>query len=327
MSPIKAAVLAIAILLSPSLALAQAPAPSDDLLRAVETRAGGSSFAELEAFGEAAYRRHDREGLNRLYHVVWIMQNQGEFEKASFWNKRLEAKARAQRDRRYIQIAQLNDLTARYDQGDLDVAAEMSRMTTAGVDWFVRAHAARLTALTLIDEGRVGEGLKLLSQAETDIPDNAPYAATAHGGLWEMTGMGLMKLNDTVGATIAFRRFEIDYTNPDYPRPDFDSLYNLTKMAIQVGDLTRAQAYYAAHRRLSLRTGLETLLVYDAGLALRWPAPGTSRWRCCPAWRPMARTWDRRPLFCWTSCPCARWRGRGRGMWTARGVTLSGCGP
>ena len=266
MSPIKAAVLAIAILLSPSLALAQAPAPSDDLLRAVETRAGGSSFAELEAFGEAAYRRHDREGLNRLYHVVWIMQNQGEFEKAAFWNKRLEAKARAQRDRRYIQIAQLNDLTARYDQGDLDVAAEMSRMTTAGVDWFVRAHAARLTALTLIDEGRVGEGLKLLSQAETDIPDNAPYAATAHGGLWEMTGMGLMKLNDTVGATIAFRRFEIDYTNPDYPRPDFDSLYNLTKMAIQVGDLTRAQAYYAAHRRLSLRTGLETLLVYDAGL-------------------------------------------------------------
>ena len=266
MSSIKAAVFAIVILLSPSLAQAQASAPSDDLLRAVETRAGGSSFAELETFGEAAYRRHDREGLNRLYHVVWIMQNQGEFEKAAFWNNRLETKARAQRDQRYIQIAQLNDLTARYDQGDVEVAPEMTRMTTAGVDWFVRAHAARLSALALIDEGRVGEGLKLLNQAETDIPDNVPYAATAHGGLWEMTGMGLMKLNDTVGATIAFRRFEIDYANPDYPRPDFDSLYNLTKMAIQVGDLTRAQAYYAAHRRLSLRTGLETLLVYDAGL-------------------------------------------------------------
>ena len=107
MSPIKAAVFAIVILLSPSLAQAQASAPSDDLLRAVETRAGGSSFAELETFGEAAYRRHDREGLNRLYHVVWIMQNQGEFEKAAFWNNRLEAKARAQRDQRYIQIAQL----------------------------------------------------------------------------------------------------------------------------------------------------------------------------------------------------------------------------
>ena len=266
MSPIKAAVLAIAILLSPGLAQAQSPAPPDDLLRAVEQRASQTNFAELEAFGEAAYRRHDREGLNRLHHVVWIIQNQGEFDRAAFWNRRLEEKARAQRDQRYIQIARLNDLTSRYDQGDLTVDAEMTRMTTAGVDWFARAHAARLTALTLIDQDRVGEGLKLLNQAETDIPDEDPLAATAHAGLWEMTGMGLMKLNDVVGATIAFRRFEIDYTNPAYPRPDFDSLYNLTKMAVQVGDLTRAQEYYAAHRRLSLRTGLTNLMVYDASL-------------------------------------------------------------
>ncbi|MFK4059230.1 ATP-binding protein [Brevundimonas sp. NPDC046655] len=266
MSPIKAAVLATAILLSPGLAQAQAPAPRDDLLRAVEQRASQTSFAALEAFGEAAYKRHDREGLNRLYHVVWIIQNQGEFERAGFWNARLAENARAQSDRRYIEIARLNDLTARYDQGDLSVDAEMARMTAVGSDWFVRAHAARLTAMALMDQDKVGEGLKLLSQAETEIQDEDPFAATAHSGLWEMTGMGLMKLNDVVGATIAFRRFELDYANPAYPRPDFDSLYNLTKMAVQVGDLSRAQAYYAAHRRLSMRTGLENLLVYDASL-------------------------------------------------------------
>ena len=266
MSPIKAAVLATAILLSPGLAQAQAPAPRDDLLRAVEQRASQTSFAALEAFGEAAYKRHDREGLNRLYHVVWIIQNQGEFERAGFWNARLAENARAQNDRRYIEIARLNDLTARYDQGDLSVDAEMARMTAVGSDWFVRAHAARLTAMALMDQDKVGEGLKLLSQAETEIQDEDPFAATAHSGLWEMTGMGLMKLNDVVGATIAFRRFELDYANPAYPRPDFDSLYNLTKMAVQVGDLSRAQAYYAAHRRLSMRTGLDNLLVYDASL-------------------------------------------------------------
>ena len=266
MSQIKAAVLGIAILLSPALAQAQAEGPPADLLRALEQRASQTSFAQLEAFGEVAYKRRDREGLNRLYHVVWIIQNQGEFDRAAFWNHRLEEKARAQHDQRYIQISRLNELTARYDQGDLTVDAEMSRMTTAGVDWFVRAHAARLTALTLMDQDRVGDGLNLLNQAEADIPDEDPFADTAHAGLWEMTGMGLMKLNDVVGATIAFRRFEIDYADPAYPRPDFDSLYNLTKMAVQVGDLTRAQEYYAAHRRLSLRTGLENLLVYDASL-------------------------------------------------------------
>ena len=268
MSPIKAAVFATLILLSPTLAQAQVKAegPPADLLSAVERRASKTSFAQLEAFGQAAYRRRDREGLNRLYHVVWIIQNQGEFDRAAVWNQRLEEKARMQRDQRYIQIARLNELTTRYDQGDLTVDAEMSRMTTDGIDWFVRAHAARLTALTLMDQDRVGEGLKLLNQAEADIPDEDPFADTAHAGLWEVTGMGLMKLNDGVGATIAFRRFEIDYANPDYPRPDFDSLYNLTKMAVQVGDLERAQAYYAAHRRLTLRTGLENLLVYDASL-------------------------------------------------------------
>ena len=268
MSTIKAVVLATAILLSPGLVRAQSPAnaPPADLLRVVEQRASRTDFAALEAFGEAAFRRNDREGLNRLYHVVWIIQNQGEFDRAAFWNQRLELKARAQRDQRYLQIARLNTLTSRYDQGDLTVDEEMERMVTGGADWFVRAHAARLTALTLMDQDRVGEGLKLLSQAETDIPDEDPFAATAHAGLWEMTGMGLMKLNDVVGATIAFRRFEIDYANPTYPRPDFDSLYNLTKMAVQVGDLARAQEYYAAHRRLTLRTGLDNLLVYDASL-------------------------------------------------------------
>ena len=266
MSPIKAAVVATLILLSPALAQAQGKGPPADLLSTVERRASQTSFAQLEAFGEAAYKRRDREGLNRLYHVVWITQNQGEFDRAAFWNQRLEERAKAQRDQRYVQIARLNELTARYDQGDLSVDAEMTRMTTAGIDWFVRAHAARLTALTLMDQDRVGEGLKLLNQAETDIPDEDPFADTAHAGLWEVTGMGLMKLNDGVGATIAFRRFEIDYANPAYPRPDFDSLYNLTKMAVQVGDLTRAQEYYAAHRRLTLRTGLENLLVYDASL-------------------------------------------------------------
>jgi len=266
MSPIKVAVVATLILLSPALAQAQGKGPPADLLSAVERRASQSSFAQLEAFGEAAYKRRDREGLNRLYHVVWIIQNQGEFDRAAFWNHRLEERAKAQRDQRYVQIARLNELTARYDQGDLSVDAEMTRMTTGGADWFVRAHAARLAALTLMDQDRVGEGLKLINQAETDIPDEDPFAATAHAGLWEVTGMGLMKLNDVVGATIAFRRFEIDYADPAYPRPDFDSLYNLTKMAVQVGDLTRAQQYYAAHRRLTLRTGLDNLLVYDASL-------------------------------------------------------------
>ena len=237
-----------------------------ELAHTLEQRAAKTNFAKLETFGQAAYRRNDREGLNRLYHVTWTILNQGEFERAAVWNRRLEQKARAQNDERYIQIAHLNALTARYDQGDLTVDVELNRIAQMSDDWFVKAHASRLAALTLMDQDRVGEGLKLLTLAEAEIPDEEPFADTAHAGLWEVTGMGLMKLNDVVGAALAFQRFEIEFSNPDYPRPDFDSLYNLTKMALQVGDLAGAQRYYAAHHRLTQRAGLESLAVYDAGL-------------------------------------------------------------
>ena len=269
MSSLKAAsIAAIAFLVSGTATVDAAPQVRSvvDLAQVLEQRAANTNFNELEAFGQAALKRHDREGLNRLYHVTWTFLNQGEFDRAAVWNRRLEQQARAQRDQRYVQIAHLNTLTARYDQGDLTVDTELKRVLEGTNDWFVRAHAARLVALMLMDQDRVGEGLRQLTLAEAEIPENDPFSQTAHAGLWEVTGMGLMKLNDVVGAATAFRRFEIEYSNPDYPRPDFDSLYNLTKMAVQVGDLESAQRYYAAHHRLAQRAGLESLSVYDASL-------------------------------------------------------------
>lgn len=242
---------------------------ADDGLRLadfVERRAASTSFAALEAFGREALRRPNREGLNRLYHVTWTILNQGEFDRALVWNRRLAEAARRQGDQRYADIAHLNELTVRYDQGDVRVAEEMQRMSVSGRDWFVRAHAARLTALWLIDQARIGEGLQLLARAEADIPEADPFANTARAGIWEVAGMGLKDLHDVQGAADAFRKFEIDYSNPAYPRPDFDSLYNLTMMAVSVGETDLAARYYAAHSRLSGRSDLPTLKIYDASL-------------------------------------------------------------
>jgi signal transduction histidine kinase/ActR/RegA family two-component response regulator len=236
------------------------------LARFVERRAGSTNFRALEEFGLAALQRQDREGLNRLYHVTWTILNQGEFERAAVWNRRLGEAARRQNDARYIDIAHLNDLTVRYDQGDVGVASDMERFARRGRDWFVRAHAARLVALSMVDEGRIGEGLELLARAEADIPERDVFAATAQAGIWEVAGMGLKDLNDIDGATEAFRKFEIEFSNPAYPRPDFDSLYNLTMMAVKVGDEAHATEYYAAHHRLASQSGLPTLAIYDASL-------------------------------------------------------------
>ena len=237
-----------------------------ELAERVEQRAAATSFPALEAFGEDALSHSGREGLNRLYHVMWITLNQGDFERAEVWNNRLAAAALARRDERYQLIARLNALTIRYDSGDSTASAEMDQIARTTTDWFVKAHAMRLGALALMDQDRIGEALRVLTAADAVIPDNAPYADTARAGLWEVTGIGLMKLNDIEGATTAFRRFEIDFSNPAYPRPDFDALYNLTRLSVQVGDQDLADQLYAAHHRLSRRAGIESLMVYDANL-------------------------------------------------------------
>jgi signal transduction histidine kinase/ActR/RegA family two-component response regulator len=270
MSPVKlvlvAVLLSVLALPGDAMATAQSRASREDLARRVEQRAAVTSFPALEAFGEAALDQPGREGLNRLYHVMWITLNQGDFERAEFWNNRLAAAALARRDERYQMIARLNALTIRYDSGDTAASVEMDRIGRTATDWFVKAHAMRITALALIDQDRIGEGLRLLTEADAAIPERAPYADTARAGLWEVTGMGLMRLNDIEGATTAFRRYEIDFSNPAYPRPDFDALYNLTRLSVQVGDQDLANKLYAAHHRLARRADLESLLVYDANL-------------------------------------------------------------
>ncbi len=237
-----------------------------NLASAVERRARTTSFAQLDAFGKAALATSGREGLNRLYHVVWTTLNQGDFEGAGVWNQRLAAAARRQNDERYIRIAHLNDLTIRYDMGETGAAEQMEQIARTEADWFVRAHATRIHALALMDEDRIGEGLHLLNEAMTLVPDRDPFADTARAGLWEMTGIGLMKLNDIRGATDAFGRFELEYSNPVYPRPDFDAVYNLTRLAVQIGDQPLAERLYAIHHRLAERSGVESLVVYDANL-------------------------------------------------------------
>ena len=247
-------------------ALAPPTVEAEALARFVEHRAASTSFSELESFGDRASARNDREGLNRLYHVTWTILNQGDFERATEWNNRLAAAARSQKDDRYIDIAALNALSIRYDKGETSVAAGLENYAKNGRDWFVRAHGARLAALNLVDQGRIGEGLQLLTDAQAAIPDSEPYADTAHAGIWEVVGMGLKDIGDVEGATAAFRKFEIDYSNPVYPRPDFDSLYNLTKMAISMGDLDHGRSFAAAHHAAATRSDLPALIVYDAAL-------------------------------------------------------------
>ena len=239
------------------------------LLEQVEQRAMASSFEDLERFGRQAEQGNDPEALRRLNHVVSLYINQSEHEKALYWNERLIAKASKLHNARFETTGEINRLIVNYDSGDTTVAKRLHEILENADDWYVHAMATRYYAVVQFDNRRIGEGLRLLSLAQTQIPENDPDAAIAQGGIWEMIGVGLMYINDVEGATDAFTRYELDHGNKNWPRPDFDSIYNLGNMAIQVGDAESAERFYAAHNRLASKTNLSGLNAFNALMCAR----------------------------------------------------------
>jgi signal transduction histidine kinase/ActR/RegA family two-component response regulator len=234
------------------------------LADAVERRASRTDFKQLEQFGRDALKMKGRERLNRLYHVAWIYQNQAEYTAFDRWNRALAREAARDHDQRYVDIARLNAMEKRFDQGDATALDDIRRLSATETDWFAKVHAQRLIARAVIDDGRIGQALKMLEDADSLVPANDPYAKAAHAGVWEMTAIALRDLNDLQGTVAALAHFEFDYSDPAYPRPDFDTLYNIAKLAVQVGDQPLAERMFAAHHRLVVRSDLSGLKTWDA---------------------------------------------------------------
>jgi len=240
---------------------------SAELASAVERRARAASFTSLDIFGQAALRRDDREGLSRLDHVVWLRSNQGDFDAARRWNAILTERARQQGDARYAQIARLNALEILRRTGDVPareiIAAEAAK---ARDDWFVHTRAVSVHAMLQVEDSRINDALRALAEIETTVPARDPHARIAMTRLWESASLASMALIDIEGATRAFQKYELDYAMPGYPRPDFDSLFNLAFLSLQVGRPDDAQRYADAHRRMTARSESDGVAVFDAHL-------------------------------------------------------------
>ncbi|MFX8601228.1 hypothetical protein ABTL95_20420, partial [Acinetobacter baumannii] len=68
------------------------------------------------------------------------------------------------------------------------------------------------------------------------------------------------------GAAAAFGTQQFEFMPADYPRPDFDGVFNMTKLANELGELDTAQKLALAHHRLTERTDMKGLKAWDASL-------------------------------------------------------------
>jgi signal transduction histidine kinase/CheY-like chemotaxis protein len=253
--------------LAPRLSAAPAVSPLQ-LAQAIEQRADRTSFADLERFGEAASKASGAEALRRLQYVAIVLENQSEFDRFNHWNSVLLRKARDLGDARYETMAQLNVMKARYDNGDATAEADINRVAANEHDWSARVHAIALQAAILIDEEKAGDALKVLSQAEDLIPshDDPATTAAAESDIWAAIGLALMKLKDLGGSARAFQHADFDLVDRAYPKPDFDDVYNMTHLAVDLGDEKLARAIAAIHHRLTLRSDLPHLDTWDRNL-------------------------------------------------------------
>jgi len=244
----------------------RAPLTPRALAAAIEARADRTSFAGLERFGEAAARGTGRENLNRLQHVTLVLLNQSEFDRFEHFNGLLTRNALRQHDRRYVSIARVNALKSRYDRGDTSVEDEIEHIAASEPDWFARVYAMSIAALIRGDGDHTGSALALMSEAQALIPEEDRYAGAARAYVWESIGISLMDLYDIDGAAAAFDRADIQDTDPSYPRPDFDGVYDMTHTAVEIGDGKLARDLAATHHRLAERSDLPHLKIWDMNL-------------------------------------------------------------
>jgi len=260
------------LLAAASLALGTARAASPAAMSpsafatAVEKRAQGVTFDQLRRFGDAAMQGHDRESLRRLHYVAEVFRSQSEFELSDRYIQAMARNAARQNDARYVALARLDGYAGRARAGEAGVVAELEKAQASEPDWYARAFAQTLWSRILSDRGRTGDALKLLSHAETLIPEGDPDAAAAESTIWRAMGLALMNLNDMEGATRAFERSEFEFGNRAYPRPDFDAIYNLGHVAINLGDKAAAEKLVAVHHRLVQRSDLPRLKGWDTNL-------------------------------------------------------------
>ena len=274
-----AMVFAVAVGLAASVgARASTPWSPEVVSDRIEQSADKTSFAQLDKFGRDALNQPGRAGLSRLHHVAWVYLNESEFDRFKLWNGRLRAGAVREGDDRYRAVAEIDDLLGRFDAGDAEAGKEIERRAKLEHDWFARAHAQSSAANVMMNEGRVGEALQLLYEADAAIPKDDPDAGLARVVVWDTIGMALMDLHDLGDSAAAFGRERFEFAPADYPRPDFDGVYNMALLAAEVGQQELADRLAVTHHRLTERAALEGLRAWDSNLCAK-VAEAKQDWR------------------------------------------------
>ena len=133
-------------------------------------------------------------------------------------------------------------------------------------------------ARRLFDDSRIGDALRLLANAIALIPDDRANEASIAAAAWDLVSIAHVMVDDVSGHLAAVDRAESYMASADYPRPDYESLYNLAQSLSYLGRHDEARTLVASYARLAARTDTPTargyagnICAFAAGSRDDWP--------------------------------------------------------
>ncbi len=250
--------------------LAQDAAPRQwtprTLAQAIEKQVAVTPWRDLETFGDDALKLPVDERLRRLDYVVSNYVWGTDTVRYQKWNQTLRREAKAAGSRRYMMSADLNDLNARYQTGDVGVMPRFEKVAQSDPDWFLRVYAMDRLAFHKIRGDQVADALRMLSAAEALIPGQDTDAKISLARLLGTRGNALMRIQDPLATTDAYGQSRFELTPEDYPNPDYSDIFSLGLMATRTGDWPLAREMSKIHHALTLRSqadGVTLSIIWD----------------------------------------------------------------
>ncbi|MGC1301531.1 MAG: hypothetical protein WA840_04070, partial [Caulobacteraceae bacterium] len=233
---------------------------------AIEAQAQGTSWKQLEAFGEQSLKLAMDRRLRRLDFIANELSSGTDRSLADKWNGILAAQARAAGSHRYLMMARLNNLYGDYLRGDNTAVAQFTAIGDRDPDWFVRVNAKNSEAFNLIRSDLTVAALRKIEEGEALVLQGDPAAHAAEARLSETKGVALLHLQDLDEGAEAFARVHFELTRSNYPNPDFSDIYSLGLAAARLGYWPLAEDLAARHHRLTLHAmaqGSDLPVIWD----------------------------------------------------------------
>lgn len=245
----------------------------------VKRRVLATSMADLEKFAQDATRDATRENLGRLQHVIAVLIEQREFERAEKWNRELKALALQAEDDDYLAIVEINEVAAQQVRDDSVSLQQLDALIDKQQSWLPRVLAQGIKGRALVDDNQGAAALNLIRTALKQVPDNKQGEAAVGANLWRMAGLAHSQLDDVAGFLRVMKKSEKLMTNTGYPMPGYEPMFGLARTLGYVGRTEAAQQTLDIYTELARHSGTPTrlglagvLCGYIASARDDWPA-------------------------------------------------------